>query len=187
MKIAFFGDSYTQGTPYPTDYEKIWPNIIANHYGAEADNQYVAGGSNQAILRNFCRYFQTQTCDLAIIMWSHWSRNEIHIDEKVIQIQPASQSFKLGFVENYYKNRNEDVDWLDFLDKIWICENICPTKIIQGCCFALEKDFQKPNSWFDNNMHDLAMKKTPCGHPHLSEHKSIARKFINHIDKNNLL
>jgi len=36
MKIVFFGDSYTQGTPYPTDYKNIWPNIVAKHFGADA-------------------------------------------------------------------------------------------------------------------------------------------------------
>jgi len=36
-------------------------------------------------------------------------------------------------------------------------------------------------------MHELALKKTPCGHPHISEHKNIAKTFIKHIERHDLL
>lgn len=186
MKIVFFGDSYTQGTPYPTDFKDIWPNILARHYEAEADNQYVAGGSNHAIMRNICRFFKNHNCDLAIVMWSHWSRNEVHVKEQVYQIQPSSNSFPKDFVDDYYSNRNLDSDWEDFADKIWLCDKISP-KILQGCCFETENKINVPTNWFPLNMHELALKKTPCGHPHITEHKNIARAFIEHIDRNNLI
>ena len=187
MKIVFFGDSYTQGTPYPTDYKDIWPNIVAKHFGADAVNKYVAGGSNHAIMRKYIEFFRQDSCDLAIIMWSHWNRNEVHVNEKVYQMQPASKSFPTDYTNEYYKNRNLQVDWEDFLDKIWLCGKIGVGNLLQGCCFEIDKTFDKPKHWFPHNMHGMALKKTVCGHPHISEHKNIARAFIKHIEDCELL
>jgi hypothetical protein len=189
MKIVFFGDSYTQGTPYPTDSKNIWPNIVAEHFDADVENKYVAGGSNHAIMRNICRYFQQSSCDVAIVMWSDWSRTEVHVNEQVYQLQPNGNSFDEKFINDYYKNRNLDIDWEDFLDKIWLCDKLNNNRIriVQGCCFELANDFEKPANWFPYNMHELALKKTPCGHPHISQHKDIARAMIQHIEGCNIL
>ena len=108
------------------------------------------------------------------------------VKEQVYQMQPSSNSFPKDFVDDYYKNRNLDSDWEDFVDKIWLCDKISP-KILQGCCFETQDKINVPTNWFPLNMHELALKKTPCGHPHITEHKKIARAFIEHIDRNNLI
>lgn len=187
MKIVFFGDSYTEGTPFPTKDPYIWPNLLGRKFRAKVDNQYHPGGSNHAILRKFCRYFQNNTADVAIIMWSHWLRNEIQMGEKVYQIQPSNDSFPADFTRKFYGNRNEQLDWEDFLDKIWIVDKICPIPHIQGCCFPLYKDFDKPKNWFPYSMFDMALNMTPCGHPQKNGHKNIYELMARHLQKNKIV
>ena len=187
MKIVVFGDSYTEGAPFPIHDPKIWPNLLGKKYNAEVDNQHVKGGSNHAILRNFCRYFQNNTADFAIIMWSHWMRNEIMMDEKIYQIQPATTSFPANFVKKYYANRSEQIDWQDFLDKIWIVDKICPVPHFQGCCFPLYQDFGKPKNWFPFTMWELSLQMTPCGHPQKIGHKNIYEHMVKHLQRCNFM
>ena len=187
MKIVFFGDSYTEGMPFPTNDPKIWPNLLGKKCDAEVINRHVKGGSNQAILREFCRYFQNNTADLAIIMWSHWLRNEVMMNEKRFQIQPATTNFPKDFVEEFYGHINENLEWEDFLDKVWMVDKICTVPHFQGCCFPLYKDFDKPINWFPFNMWELSLKMTPCNHPEKIGHANIYEHMYKHLQICNLI
>ena len=187
MRIAFFGDSYTEGTPFQTTDPEIWPNLIGKHLNAEVDNQYASGGSNRAIFRNICRYFQNNTCDLAIVMWSHYMRNEIHVNEEVYQIQPNSTSFPDKFVKKYYRDQNENAHWHDFIDHIWAVEKIITVPHFQGCCFPLEKPLDKPKNWFTLSMWEMMGPSTPCGHPEKFGHKNIYEYMVKHLQRCNLM
>ena len=82
MTIAFFGDSFTEGTPFRTDDPDIWPNLVAKHFYMKADNQFVPGGSNHAILRNLVHYMRNNAdVEAIIVTWSHWNRSEVHQGE----------------------------------------------------------------------------------------------------------
>jgi hypothetical protein len=195
MTIAFFGDSFTQGTPFRTDDPDIWPNLVAKHFYMKADNQFVAGGSNHAILRNLVHYMRKNAdVDAIIVTWSHWNRSEVHHGEIVYQMQPNGNSFPGKFINQWYKDMNTDVQFQDWVDKTWIVDKLLKNKIphFQWCAFPDERKRTRnydPENWLPTSILDVVdgVGNTPCGHPTKEGHKIIAECVIEHLQKKQIL
>jgi len=85
MKLYFFGDSHAYGTGLrdcitadryagSVHSQLSFPNIIAEMMGLPYENLGRDGASNQQILHSV-RSSNITSDDMAIICWSHWSRN----------------------------------------------------------------------------------------------------------------
>jgi len=183
-KIALFGCSSVDGTPYGVDHPGIWPNLLTQDLDAHLDNCFVGGGSNAAIFRKFCNYFQHNTADLCIVFWSFYMRSEVHMNETVYQISPGTTSFPGKFVDKFYKNANVDVYKQELQNKIWCVDQICAKNkinIMQGSAFEIDFPLNFSKNWLERDLHSLIEKHTSCGHAQLDDHVKIKDQIKNFI------
>ena len=186
MIIAFFGDSFTEGTPNNVDDPDIWPNIVGKHFEATVHNEYHPGGSNHAIMRKVVHYLMKNKPDLIIVTWSHWNRSEIHYGEKAYQMQPKSKSFPSKLIRQHYNNMDMNQQHQDWVDKVWIVDQLLKNKIshFQWCAFPREMKYNMsfvPENWMPSALMELMEDHTPCGHPTKIGHKKIAEVVIDHL------
>ena len=190
MKIALFGCSSVDGTPYGPDHPDIWPNLLAEELGFNLDNCFVGSGSNAAIFRKYCDYFQTNTADLCLIFWSFYMRAEVHMNETVFQITPGTKSFPGKYVDKFYANQNLEIYKQDLQNKIWCVQQICEKhniKLLQGSAFNIDFNLNLPTNWFPHSLHSLIENHTSCGHAQLSDHSKIKDKIKNYLIEKKLV
>lgn len=188
-RIALFGCSSVDGTPYGVDHPDIWPNLLAKDLDANLDNCFVGSGSNAAIFRNFCKYFQQHTADLCVVFWSFYMRSEVHMNETVYQITPGTKSFPQKFVDKFYANANLEVYKQDLQNKIWCVDQICEKNninIMQGSAFEIDFKIDFSKNWFPHSLHSLIQNHTTCGHAQIQDHSHIKDKIQNFIIDNKL-
>ena len=184
MKLVLFGCSSVDGTPYGYDHPDIWPNKLAKDLGMQLNNCFVGSGSNAAIFRKFCEYFQNDTADLCIMFWSFYARSEVHMDETVYQITPGTTSFPGKYVDKFYANQNMDLYKQELQNKIWSVEQICQNNkipIMQGTAFDIDFPIKYPNVWYPHSLHSLIQNHTHCGHADIGDHVLIKDKLLNFI------
>jgi len=189
-KIALFGCSSVDGTPFGVDHPSIWPNLLAKDLDATLDNCFVGSGSNAAIFRKFCEYFQTNTADLCLIFWSFYMRAEIHMDEKVYQITPGTKSLPAKYVNKFYSHQNLNTYKQDLQNKIWCVDQICQKNnipILQGTAFDIDFDLKLPHIWFPHSLHSLIENHTSCGHAQLPDHLKIKDKIKDYLIEKKLV
>lgn len=183
-KIALFGCSSVDGTPYGVDHPEIWPNLLAKDLNSNLDNCFVGSGSNSAIFRKFCQHFQNSTADICIIFWSFYMRSEVHINETVYQITPGTKSFPGKYVDKFYANQNSEIYKQDLQNKIWCVQQICEKndiKLLQGSAFDIDFDLDLPKNWFPHSLHSLIINHTSCGHAQIQDHVHIKNKILNFL------
>ena len=190
MKIALFGCSSVDGTPFGVSHPGIWPNLLAKDLDAILDNCFVGSGSNAAIFRKYCDYFQNDTADLCLIFWSFYMRAEIHIGETLYQITPGTQSFPAKYVDKFYGNQNLEIYKQELQNKIWCVDKICQKNnipVLQGTAFEIDFHLNLPQIWFPNSLHSLIENYTSCGHAQLPDHIKIKNNIKNYLIEKKLV
>lgn len=112
MKIAVFGDSWTEGYGL-TNNNSPWPNILADQIGASLDNYASSGSSNKVIFNRFQEVFSNKPeYDLIIVGWSGSTR----------------RNFKDEFFDFSYCTKQLDMDRKKYFENLSLQEIIQPTK-----------------------------------------------------------
>lgn len=190
MKIALFGCSSVDGTPYGVTHPEIWPNLLSKDLNVELDNCYVGSGSNAAIFRKFCEYFQMNNSELCIVFWSFYMRSEVHMNETVYQITPGTKSFPAKYVEKFYANQNLKVYQQELQNKIWCVDEICQKNninVMQGSAFDIDFQLKFSKNWFPVSLHSLIKNHTECGHAQIQDHLHIKNQIKKFIIDNKLI
>jgi hypothetical protein len=114
MKILALGDSFTYGAELPNRLCS-WPNVLEQQTGCSVRNLGTPGGSNDRFIRQVFEEYKNY--DLIVLCWSHPSRFEVGIDNKLTSVTPTtaikeSFSWAIEYYKNHYSNFDAHFKWL---------------------------------------------------------------------------